>query len=116
MSDQAAVRKFTFDVDSAPGGMIVRCHGRLVAGQSDQLQSRIRQLIPDNKRIVLDLTDLAMMDSMGLGILVRLYVVAKAAGCELQLLNIGKRIQELLGMSNLLSVFTVIGESNIRML
>jgi len=55
------------------------------------------------------------MDSMGLGTLVGLYTSARAAGCELQLLNIGKRIRELLGLTNLLSVFTIIGEHGVRL-
>ena len=83
-------------------------------GENDQLQSRIRELIPDNKRIVLDLTELTMMDSNGLGTLVRLYVTARSAGCNLELINLGPHVRELLGMTNLLSVFTMIGENDIR--
>jgi anti-sigma B factor antagonist len=67
-------------------------------------------LIPDSKRIVLDLTDLIQLDSMGLGTLVRLYVSSKSGGCELVLIHLGKRVRELLGITNLLSVFTIIGE------
>jgi len=83
-------------------------------GENDQLQSKIRELIPDNKRIVLDLTELTMMDSNGLGTLVRLYVTARSAGCNLELINLGPHVRELLGMTNLLSVFTMIGENDIR--
>jgi anti-sigma B factor antagonist len=55
------------------------------------------------------------MDSTGLGTVVRLYVSAKSAGYSLELINLGKRIRQLLGVTNLFSVFTVIGEHNIRM-
>jgi anti-sigma B factor antagonist len=55
------------------------------------------------------------MDSMGLGTLVWLYTTARTAGCELVLLNIGKRIRELLGLTNLLGVFTIIGEHGVRL-
>jgi anti-anti-sigma factor len=55
------------------------------------------------------------MDSMGLGALIRLYVSARSAGCDLELINLGKRIRQLLGVTNLLSVFTVIGETGIKM-
>jgi anti-anti-sigma regulatory factor len=47
---------------------------------------------------------------MGLGTLVRLYVSSRSAGCSLELINLGKRVRELLGLTHLLSVFTVIGE------
>jgi anti-sigma B factor antagonist len=89
--------------------------GKLVAGTTDVLYQEVRRLIPDSKKIVLDLSDLAYMDSMGLGTVIRLYVSAKSAGCDLQLINLSKRIRELLGVTNLLSVFTICGEHTIRM-
>lgn len=86
----------------------------MVAGVNDFLYTEVSRLIPENKRIVLDLTELTYMDSMGLGTIIRLYVSAKSAGCELELVNIGQRIRQLLGMTNLLSVFTVCGEHHLR--
>jgi anti-anti-sigma factor len=53
------------------------------------------------------------MDSMGLGSVVRLYVSCKSAGSELQLINLGPRIRQLLGMTHLLAAFTIVGENNI---
>jgi anti-anti-sigma factor len=55
------------------------------------------------------------MDSAGLGTVVRLYVSAKSAGCSLELINLGPRIRQLLGLTHLLSVLTVIGQHDIRM-
>src|SRR6266853_286749 len=72
-------------------------------------------LMPNNKRIVLDLTDLTYMDSMGLGTVVRLYVSARSAGCDLKLINLGSRIRHLLSISNLLSVFSANEESDVPM-
>ena len=40
----------------------------------------------------------------------RLYVSAKAGGCILALMHLGKRVKELLGVTHLLGVLTVIGE------
>ena len=114
MSDEAATSLLTLDVERAGDATVVRCHGKLVAGVGDVLYAEVRQLIPDTKRIVLDLTDLTHMDSMGLGTVVRLYVSVKSAGCDLELINLGKRIRQLLGVTDLLSVFTVIGENDIR--
>jgi anti-sigma B factor antagonist len=42
---------------------------------------------------------------MGLGTLVRLYVSAKSGGSCLELINLGKQVRELLGITNLLSLF-----------
>ena len=113
MSDEAA-SSFSLEIDLAGSAAIVRCHGRLVAGVCDFLYVEVSQLLPETKRIVLDLTDLTHMDSMGLGTVVRLWVSARSAGSEVQLINLGKRIRELLGVTNLLSVFTVIGESGMK--
>ena len=112
MSDDEVA--FAVDIDREPDAVVARCHGMLVAGVTGILYDEVRPLIPANKRIILDLTDLVKMDSLGLGTLVRLYVSARSAGCELELYNIGPRIRQLLGITNLLSFFTVIGENNIR--
>jgi anti-sigma B factor antagonist len=106
--------RLTVEVDRAPGEAVVRLSGRLVAGVTDVLYHEVKGLIPQTKRIVLDLTELTHMDSMGLGTLVRLYVSARAAGCDLELVNLGKRIRQLLGMTNLMSFFTIIGENDVR--
>jgi anti-sigma B factor antagonist len=115
MTDQATTKYITLETKRAGDCAIVRCNGRLVSGGTDILYAEVKPLIPDCKRIVLDLTDLAYVDSTGMGTLVRLYVSAKSAGCSLELINIGKRVRELLGLTNLWSVFAVIGENNIRM-
>jgi anti-sigma B factor antagonist len=114
MPDQAVASLLTVVVDRLDDCVEVRCSGRLVAGVNDRLYLEVSQLIPNSKRILLDLTDLTHMDSTGLGTLVRLYVSAKSAGCAVQLFNIGKPIRQLLGVTHLLSVFEVIGNNNIR--
>ena len=85
-----------------------------MAGVTAILYTEVSQLIPNNKRIVLDLTDLTYMDSMGLGTVVRLYVSAKSAHCDLKLINLGSRIRHLLSISNLLSVFATSEETDVR--
>jgi anti-sigma B factor antagonist len=115
MPDAAPISTFSLDIEPAANFTLVRCHGKLVAGVSSVLYDKVGKLIPDTKRIVLDLTDLTRMDSMGLGTLVRLYVSARSAGCSLELINLGKQIRELLGMTNLLDVFGSIGEKGIKM-
>ena len=70
-------------------------------------------MIPDSKLIVLDLTDLEWIDSMGMGTLVRVYVACKRTGCELRLINLGERVREILGLTNLLGVFAEMGERGI---
>lgn len=115
MSDPATASHLTLDVHRTGDVAVVRCRGKLVAGVNDLLTHEVCLLIPRSKRIVLDLTDLTHMDSSGLGTVVGLYVSAKSAGCALELINLGARIRQLLGVTNLLSVFTTICEHDIRM-
>jgi anti-sigma B factor antagonist len=114
MNQPAAARLLTLAVDRKGDTAVVRCSGRLVSGVSDRLSTEVKHLIPECKRIVLDLKDCTHMDSMGLGTVVRLYVSAKSAGCALELANIGKPIRNLLGVTHLISVLAVVGENNIR--
>ncbi len=111
MPDTAAV--LTLDIERTGSTVVVKCHGKLLAGD-DVLYSKVKQLLPDSKRIVLDLTDLTRMDSMGLGTLVRLYVSARSAGCNLELMNLGKQVRLLLGTAHMLNAFTIVGEHGIK--
>ncbi len=102
----------TFERD---GATIVSCSGRLTAEYTDLLKAEVKKLIPGAKCIVLDLTDVTYMDSAGLGTLVGLYVSCKTAHCTLELINLSKRVRELLGLTNVLSVFQKCGEHMINM-
>jgi len=108
-----AVPSLTLEVERNNGVSTVKCHGKLVLGVCDILAAKVRELIPRSKRIVLDLTDLQLMDSLGLGTIVRLYVSAKAGGSCLVLVNVGPRIRQLLGITNLLSVLTDMCEQGV---
>ena len=90
------------------------CTGRLTSETSVLLKTEVKALLLVKRRVILDLTELGYMDSAGLGTLVGLYISAKKAGCELQLVNLSPRIRELLGMSHLLSVFEACGRQGTR--
>ena len=105
----------TLDIDHNARPIVVRCHGKLIAGVGDILYDQVKPLLPDHKRIVLDLTDLTRMDSMGLGTLARLYVSARKVGCDLVLMNLSKQIHMLLGTAHMLNAFTIVGERGIKL-
>jgi anti-sigma B factor antagonist len=115
MKDPVARFSLTIEIERTGESSVVRCSGQLVYGVAGDLYDNVKKLIPGSKHIVLDLTDLTDMDSMGIGTLVRLYVSAKAAGCRLELINLGKRIRDLLGMTHLLEIFADCGPQNMRM-
>jgi anti-anti-sigma factor len=93
----------------------VRCTGRLTIDTSPQLKSEVKPLLLNERRVILDLTDLAHMDSSGLGALVALYISARSSGCELQMVNLSPRIRELLSMTNILSLFESCGRYGTRL-
>jgi anti-sigma B factor antagonist len=113
MSNPAVANQLSLEVEQKGDVFLVHCHGRLVAGVCDVLYSKVHAVIPGSKRVVLDLTDLTFIDSMGLGTLVRLYVSAKNAGSCLELINLGKQIRELLNITKLFSVFGEMCENGI---
>jgi anti-sigma B factor antagonist len=68
----------------------------------DKVQSLLQQ---EYKNIVLDLAGVSYVDSAGLGELVHAYATTKNEGGELRLLNVTKRLQDLLVVTKLLTVF-----------
>jgi anti-sigma B factor antagonist len=108
-----ALPDLTAEIELCPDDMaIVRLHGKLVAGTTQSLYSKVDALMPEIQHVVLDLSDLQYMDSMGLGGLVRLYVTARAAGCTLELRNLSAPIRHLLGLTRMLDVFPIVGEAS----
>ncbi len=95
----------TFEIERDGDKTVVKCHGRLVAGATEELYQEVKQLLPQTKLVVVDLAELTYVDSSGLGTLVRLSAYARKLGCELKLLHLGKQLRNLLKLTNLLSVF-----------
>lgn len=104
---------FSLNVDLETERAVVHCHGRLIGAACGELHKTVSPLLHASPRVVLDLSDLTHMDSMGLGTIVRLYVSSKAAGSCLELINLAPRIRQLLGITNLLSVLTNLCEQGV---
>jgi anti-sigma B factor antagonist len=93
---------------------VVKCHGRLVAGATEEFSQEVKALLPQTKVVIIDLAELSYVDSSGLGTLVRLYTSARQHGCELKLLHLGKQLRNLLKLTNLLSVFGQVEDQGIN--
>ena len=83
--------------------------GSLIAGtDATAFRSRISGLIDaGTSTIVLDLSGLDMMDSSGLGELVRVKREAKAVGGEIVLLNLGGEVRRVLDLARATSGFAI---------
>jgi anti-sigma B factor antagonist len=89
----------------SPEETLVRCTGRITSSTSAMLQTAIRALIPQTKRLVLDLTDVTHLDSSGLGALVSIYVSARRQECELKLIHLNERLKQLFRITHLAKIF-----------
>ena len=83
----------------------VRATGRVTLETSATLESTLRDLIAEGKRVVLDLTNVDYVDSAGLGALVSVYMHARRTKCDLEIANPKQRIRDLFNRSGLASVF-----------
>ena len=97
--------RFELRIQASPESTLVICSGKLTAEVAAEFKQEVKALIPQTKRIVLDLNEVGFIDSSGLGAIIGVYVTAKKAPCELQLVNLSKKVRELLRMTNMLSVF-----------
>ncbi len=88
--------------------VIVDASGRLTLGEgTNSLRKRVRELVEGgSRRIVLNLADVTYIDSSGIGEMVAAYTTIAAAGGELKLLNLAKRVHELLNITKLYTIFS----------
>ncbi len=100
---------FTVHSHRTDDAVIVECHGKLTFEHAPQLRNKVRTLMLEEKRIILDLKQVPFMDSSGLGTLVTLYVSGRTRNCKLELTNVSGALRTLLGMTNLLSLFEQAG-------
>jgi anti-sigma B factor antagonist len=89
------------------GVSILDLSGKIVLGEGDvQVKERIKDLMADGqRRVLLNLAEVNYIDSAGLGTLISSYTTAKREGGSLKLVNLTKRIQDLLAITKLITVF-----------
>ena len=81
--------------------------GKMTLGEGDELlKDKINSLLASGKKkLVLNLEGVPYIDSAGLGEIVRTYTTVSRQGGSLKLLNLTKRIEDLLAITKLLTVF-----------
>jgi anti-sigma B factor antagonist len=86
---------------------ILDLKGKITLGEGDEaLKDKINSLLmQDKKKILLNLADVPYIDSAGLGEIVRTYTTVSRQGGQLKLVNLTKRITDLLMITKLLTVF-----------
>jgi len=88
---------------------VIDVTGRITLGEgSSALRDSLRELVGKNqKKILLNLGDVSYIDSSGIGELVSGFTTVTNAGGQLKLLNLSKRVKDLLQITKLYTVFDV---------
>jgi anti-sigma B factor antagonist len=91
------------------GVTIVDLSGRITLGEgSVLLRDMVRELVTRGQRkILLNLGDVSYIDSSGIGELVSAFTTVRNQGGELKLLNLTKKVHDLLQITKLYTVFDV---------
>ncbi|HJQ27429.1 MAG TPA: STAS domain-containing protein [Blastocatellia bacterium] len=99
--------QLTINQRQADDVTILDLSGRITIGEgSVQLREAVKDLLGSGKKkILLNLGDVSYVDSSGIGELVSSYTTTSNQGGQLKLLNLGKKIKDLLMITKLLTVF-----------
>ncbi len=90
------------------GVTVLDLSGKITLGEaSGKLRGAVQDALSGSKKILLNLADVNYIDSAGLGELVSAFTTVKNAGGELKLLNLTKKVRDLLVITKLLTVFDV---------
>jgi anti-sigma B factor antagonist len=88
---------------------VIDMDGRITLGEGGGLlRDMIREkLEAGKKKIIMNLAEINYIDSTGLGELVGVYRQVKSQGGELKLLNLNKKVSDLLQITKLYTVFDI---------
>ena len=100
---------FKTSIRQVDGVTIVDCSGRITLGEgSVTLRDAVRELLSKGqKKILLNLGDVNYIDSSGIGELVSAFTTVRNQGGDLKLLNLTKKVHDLLQITKLYTVFDV---------
>jgi anti-sigma B factor antagonist len=88
---------------------VIRAKGKITIGEGDVKlrEAVVGCLDQDKKNILVDLGKVSFMDSSGVGELVSCYTTVSNRGGQMKLLNLTKKVHDLLQITQLVTVFEV---------
>lgn len=88
---------------------VIECSGQIKLGEgSSTLRDTVKDLLSKgNKKLLIDLGEISYIDSSGIGELISAFTSAKNQGGEMKLLHLTKKIEGLLQITKLYTVFDV---------
>jgi anti-sigma B factor antagonist len=106
------MKNMTTSIRQVGGVTIADISGRIVLGEES---AALRELVGDllskgHKKILLNLGDVTYIDSTGLGALVSASTSVRRQGGELKLLNLTNKVEDLMQITKLYTVFDVMDD------
>src|SRR5262245_27268053 len=92
------------------GALVIEMGGKLTIDGENLRQIVQKSLQEGERRLVLKLSGVSYVDSAGLGQLITVYVTVKNVGGDVRLLSPSARARQLLGITKLDTVFTIIDD------
>ena len=87
---------------------IVHVNGKIIGNAVTQFRDEIEQQLQDgNNNLIIDLTDVPLLDSTALGVIIITFQVLQKSGGKLVLLNPQKSVSSVLEVTRLTSILEV---------
>ena len=86
---------------------VIHVHGRLVVGQTNDLRDLVQSAINDNHQVILNMSDVPLIDSTGLGMLAVACMSARKRGLDVKLVAPSAYVADVLETTMLGTVFKV---------
>ena len=96
---------------------VIDAVGRITLGEgSSTFRDTVKELVTKgNKKILMNLAEVSYIDSSGIGELVSGFTTVSNGGGNLKLLNLTKRIQDLLQITKLYTIFEVFDDEAVAL-
>ena len=95
------------EVEKSREVAVLQCTGRIVRNEALPALRKVLTSLSHLRVIVLDLSEVEMLDASGLGVLVSLHNWTFARGIQLKLVNPSTLLREMLELTGLTSVFHI---------
>lgn len=100
---------FQYEKEEKPNGCVLKMMGRLMDQTAhDDIKRYVDSILASGKNVLLvDLTNLEYMNSMGLNLLIQLQTKIRVAGGKMLLACPNKKVRELINLTKLNSLFII---------
>ena len=85
---------------------ILSLEGQIINGDTETLRSAV-QLAPDSSDVILDMSNVTLVDAHGLGVLLQLREESLANGVHFKLINVNERLSRVVEITRLNTVFEI---------